>query len=174
KKKDGEGVADGKIGAVQELINELKDAKPVGRITVQADPGVLAAHSDQDILLEAGDRIVIPRRPLTVRVTGEVQSPASLAFRNDKDASEYIKEAGGFTYNADDDRAFVVYPDGSAQPLHVSMWNQSMTMVPPGSTIVVPRDPKPFDFIQTARDVSQILSNLAITGIFIDDMRRTN
>ncbi len=174
KKKNGEGVADDKVGAVQELINELKDAKPVGRITVQADPGALAAHPDQDILLAAGDQIIIPRRPLTVRVTGEVQSPASLAFRKDKDASEYIKEAGGFTYNADDDRAFVVYPDGSAQPLHVSMWSQSMTMVPPGSTIVVPRDPKPFDFIQTARDVSQILSNLAITGIFIDDMRRTN
>ena len=69
---------------------------------------------------------------------------------------------------------FVVYPDGSAQPLQVSMWNHSATMIPPGSTVIVPRDPKPFDFIQTARDVSQILSNLAITGIFVDDIRRSN
>lgn len=174
KKNDDSAKAEDKIGAVEQLIDQLEHAKPVGRVTVQADPGVLVANPDEDILLEAGDRIIIPRRPLTVRVTGEVQSPASLAFRKDKDATEYIKEAGGFTYNADDDRAFVLYPDGSAQPLHVSMWNQSMTMVPPGSTIVVPRDPKPFDFIQTTRDVSQILTNLAITGIFIDDMRQTN
>ncbi len=80
-------------------------------------------------------------------------------------------EAGGFTYNADDDRAFVLYPDGSAQPLQVSNWNHKATMIPPGSTIVVPRDPKPFDFIQSAKDVSQILSNLAVTGIFLQDIR---
>ena len=44
----------------------------------------------------------------------------------------------------------------------------------PGSTVVVPRDPKPFDFIESAKDVSQILSNLAITAIFIDDVQDGN
>ena len=133
---------------------------------------MLASKPEQDILLESGDRVYIPRRPLTVRVAGEVLYPAALAFRKDKDAKQYITEAGGFTYNADKDRAFVVYPDGSAQPLQVSMWNHTASLIPPGSTVIIPRDPKPFDFIQTARDVSQILSNLAITGIFIDDNRR--
>jgi polysaccharide biosynthesis/export protein len=42
--------------------------------------------------------------------------------------------------------------------------------VPPGSTIVVPRDPKPFDFLATTRDISTILANLAIAVIFIDDV----
>lgn len=37
--------------------------------------------------------------------------------------------------------------------------------------IIVPRDPKPFYFMQSAKDVSQILSNLAITAIFMDDVR---
>jgi polysaccharide export outer membrane protein len=84
---------------------------------------------------------------------------------------DYVNQAGGFTFNADTDRTFVLYPDGSAQPLQVSAWNHSSTMIPPGSTIVVPRDPKPFDFIQSAKDVSQILSNLAVTGIFVRDLR---
>ncbi len=44
-------------------------------------------------------------------------------------------------------------------------------MIPPGSTIVVPRDPKPFDFIEGAKEISQILSNIAITSVFIDDIR---
>jgi polysaccharide export outer membrane protein len=35
----------------------------------------------------------------------------------------------------------------------------------------VPRDPEPFDFIESAKDISQILSNLAISAIFIDDVR---
>lgn len=106
-----------------------------------------------------------------MRVNGEVLSPANLQFRKNKSPRDYIMEAGGFTYNADKDRAFVLYPDGSAQPLLVNTWNHKATFIPPGSTIVVPRDPKPFDFMQSAKDISQILSNLAVTGIFLDDIR---
>jgi hypothetical protein len=35
----------------------------------------------------------------------------------------------------------------------------------------VPRDPKPFDFIEGAKEIGQILSNLAVTAVFIDDIR---
>ncbi|HEY8189134.1 MAG TPA: SLBB domain-containing protein, partial [Micavibrio sp.] len=160
-----------KIAAVQGLVTQLRGAEALGRITVESDPAMLAVQPELDILLEAGDRVYIPKRPLTVRVAGEVLSPASLQFRKDKDPRDYIMQAGGFTFDSDKDRTFVIYPDGSAQPLLVNNWNHAPAMIPPGSTIVVPRDPKPFDFIQTAKDVSQILSNLAITGIFIDDIR---
>lgn len=159
------------IALARDLAAELRQVQAVGRITVEADPGVLAAQTELDILLESGDRIYIPSRPLTVRVNGEILSPASLQFRKDKDAANYIDEAGGFTYNADKDRVFVLYPNGSAQPLLVNAWNHSPSFIPPGSTIVVPRDPKPFSFIESARDITQILSNLAITGIFLDDLR---
>lgn len=161
----------GQIQMARELAEELETIEPLGRITVETDPDILAVKPDLDMLLEAGDRLYIPKRPLTVRVDGEVLSPASLQFRKDKDPKDYIREAGGFTYHADKGRAFVIYPDGSAQPLKASLWNHDAVMIPPGSTIVVPRDPKPFDFIESARDVSQILSNLAITSIFIDDIR---
>lgn len=156
------------VAAMQSLIAEMKTAKAVGRITVETDPGVLIGDPDQDILLEAGDKIFIPKRPLTVRVAGEVLSPAALQFRKDKDARDYISEAGGTTYYADRDRAFVIYPDGSAQPLHTSRWEHKAVMVPPGSTIIVPRDPKPFNFLEGAERISQILANLAISGLYID------
>lgn len=161
----------GQVAMARDLAAELRQVEAVGRITVEADPGVLAAEPDLDILLEPGDRIYIPKRPLSVRVSGEVLSPATLQFRKDREATDYIAQAGGFTYEADKDRTFVVYPDGSAQPLAVSAWNHSPAFIPPGSSIVVPRDPKPFDFMQSARDISQILSNLAVTGIFLDDLR---
>jgi protein involved in polysaccharide export with SLBB domain len=158
------------IAMARDLANELREVEAVGRITVEADPTVLKTNPAQDILLEPGDKIYIPRRPLTVRVHGEVLSPANLQFRESKKPTDYIAEAGGMTYYADDDRTFVLYPDGSAQPLMVSAWNHKATFIPPGSTIVVPRDPKPFDFLTSARDFTQILSNLAITGIFISDL----
>lgn len=158
------------INAAQGLISQLRDAKAVGRITVEADPNILASDKEQDILLEGGDKIYIPRRPLTVRVGGEVLSPAALQFRRGKNAENYIEEAGGTTYFADADRAFVVYPDGSAKPLSVSAWKQGVTMIPPGSTIIVPRDPKPFDFLESAETISTILANIALTGFYLDDL----
>lgn len=164
----------GKIAEARALAAELRNAQGVGRITVEADPAQLSVSPELDLLLEPGDRLYIPRRNLNVRVSGEVLSPAALQFRERKASLDYIHEAGGFTFHADKDRTFVIYPDGSAQPLQVSSWNYKPVMIPPGSTIVVPRDPKPFDFIQSAKDVSQILSNLAVTAIFIDDVADSN
>ncbi len=169
KKPDPQNVA-----VAKELITQLKGAEALGRITVEADPGILKSQPQLDILLENGDRIYVPKRPLTVRVAGEVLSPASLQFRTEKKPRDYINEAGGMSYNADDGRAFVVYPDGSAQPLAVSSWNHNPVFIPPGSTIVVPRDPKPLTFIDGAKDISQILANVATAAIFADDLRDDN
>ena len=159
------------IGAVEQLIGQLQTTEGVGRITVEADPDALAAKPDGDILLEDGDRVFVPQRPLTVRVAGEVMSPAALKFNRDEEPRDYIDQAGGFSRDADQGRSFVLFPDGSAQPLKVGSWNHKADLIPPGSTIVVPRDPKPFDFLQTAKDVTQVLGNLAITGIFIQDLK---
>jgi polysaccharide export outer membrane protein len=159
------------VAMVRSLASELKEVKTVGRITVEANPDKLLSYPELDILLEAGDKIYIPRRPYSVRVRGEVLSPSNLQFRSGKGPRDYLMEAGGLTHFADKDRVFVIYPDGSAQPLEVSNWNYKPIMIPPGSTIVVPRDPKPFDFMQTAKDITQILSNLAITGVVIDDIQ---
>ncbi len=161
---------DEETGLAKSLIADLNNSESLGRLTVEADPGMLKTHPDMDILLETEDKIYIPKRPLTVRVAGEILSPASLQFRTGKNPRTYIDEAGGFTYNADQDRAFVVYPDGSASPLAVSAWNNSATMIPPGATIIVPRDPKPLSFMDGAKDLSQILANLATTAIFAEDI----
>ncbi len=158
------------ISMARDLIAELKGAEALGRITVEADPGMLESNPELDILLETGDRIYVPKRPLTVRVAGEILSPAALQFRSGKNPRDYINEAGGFSYNADQDRSFVVLPDGSAQPLSVSAWNHKATMIPPGATIIIPRDPKPLTFMDGAKDLSQILANLATTAIFAEDI----
>lgn len=163
------------VMAAKDLIGQLRQAQALGRITVEANPETLAKKPELDVLLESGDRIYIPKRPMTVRVAGEVLSPAALQFRKDNGVSQYITQAGGYTYNADKGRAFVVYPDGSARPASGG-WSGSGSgsLVPPGSTIVVPRDPKPFDFMDTAKDLTQILANLATTAIFADAIGSDN
>jgi polysaccharide export outer membrane protein len=165
---DDSRLSNDQVILAQGLINDLRDAKALGRITVEADPAVLIARPELNLLVENGDRIHIPKRPMNVRVSGEVMNPASLLFEENKDVDDYLAEAGGVTYYADKGRRFVVYPDGSAQP--VGGWNDKLAMIIPGSTIVVPRDPKPFDFMESFKDITQILTNMAITGVFIEDI----
>jgi protein involved in polysaccharide export with SLBB domain len=159
------------IAMTKSLAGELRSVKAVGRITVEADPYELQLHPELDIVLQPGDKIHIPVRPYIVRVRGEVLSPANLQFREDKSPRDYVREAGGFTHYADKERSFVVHPDGSAQPLASAYWRHKPDIIPPGSTIIVPRDPKPFDFMETAKDISQILGNLAVSAVVIDDLQ---
>ena len=164
--------SDREVSAARDLITQLRQAEALGRITIQADESILAKSPEQDILLEGGDRIFIPKRPMTVRVAGEVLSPVALQYQAKQSSSDYVTKAGGYTYNADKGRTFVVFPDGSARPL--GSWGSGSGNIPPGSTIVVPRDPKPFDFMDTAKDLTQILANLATTVVFANALNYTD
>ena len=77
-------------------------------------------------------------------------------------ADEYIDMAGGIGEAGDDGRVFVVLPNGAAKPLSISYWNYDPVNIPPGSTVVIPRDATPFDFVSFAKDLTQIFSQLAI------------
>ncbi len=131
---------------------------------VEADPTVLAVRPELDTILEGDDRILMPKRPNFVTVTGEVLNPGTMQFTAGRTADQYIDSAGGITQVADDDRTFVIFPNGEAQRIAVSTWNFTSVHVPPGSTIFVPRDPKPFDFFAFAISLTDILSKLAISA----------
>lgn len=155
------------VALARRLSTDIRSAEPVGRVTVEADPVVLAVRPELDIVLEPGDRIHIPKRPLTVTVSGEVLSPANLQFSTTKTIDDYLREAGGLTAFADPDRIFIVRPDGSAEPVSISYWNHAPSLVLPGATIVVPRDPEPFRPIGLVKTVSGILGQLALTAASI-------
>ncbi|WP_207457827.1 SLBB domain-containing protein [Azospirillum sp. SYSU D00513] len=163
----GEGVKPEQIARAQLLSAKLHEAKPDGRIVVESDPAVLAARPELDMLLEAGDRVVIPKRPLSVAVSGEVLNTGSFQFVSGKTAEDYLRDAGGLTREADHDRIYLKLPNGAAQPLALSSWNHTVTVVPPGSVIVVTRDPEPFEFLELSKSIGGILSQLAITAASI-------
>lgn len=171
-KAKGDAVNPDDAQHTRQLVAELRSAEPLGRIVVEADPAVLRQRPELDVLLEADDRILIPKRPLTVAVAGEVLRPAALQFRTGKMPDDYIREAGGATRDADEGRAYLILPDGHAQPLALSAWNHAVTAVPPGSVVVVPRDPKPFDWLELSKNVGGILSSLAITAASVSVIAR--
>lgn len=150
--------------AVRDLAARLRQTEAVGRVVVESDPTVLDARPELDTIMEAGDRLHIPKRPNHVTVSGEVLNPGTIQFRSGKTADQYVDAAGGTKQAADEGRIFVVLPNGEAQPVSVSSWNFEAVQIPPGSTIVVPRDPKPFDLTSFSVTMVDILSKLAISA----------
>lgn len=152
------------FAAMQTFVSDLRNQKAIGRIVVSADPSVLAANPGQDPLLEAGDVIYIPQRPATVSILGEVMQPTSVPYQPGSSIVDYIERAGGYSSLADQGQTFVVYPDGTARKLEKAWFRLGpSTALPPGSTIVVPRDVTPLDLRQTVIDVTQVLSQLAVS-----------
>lgn len=149
---------------LQSLITSLKSARAVGRVVVEVDPTVLAARPELDFVLEPGDELVIPKRPSHVTVSGEVLNPSSVMFKSGKSARDYIQLAGGETSAAEVSDAFVIYPNGESEPLSLGRFSDGSVPIPPGSTIVVPRDPQPFNFLSLTRTVVGLLSDLALAA----------
>jgi protein involved in polysaccharide export with SLBB domain len=147
------------------LARSLRDMPALGRIVITADPAVLAIKPNLDVVLQPGDTLFVPKRPSTVTVSGEVLNPGAFQYRRGLPYSDYVRMAGGATQSADDDRTFIVFPDGSSAPIDSSWFSfDSRGDIPAGSTIVVPRDLRPFNWTQFLKDVTQIASQLALTA----------
>jgi polysaccharide export outer membrane protein len=151
------------FASMQTFVTELRNQQALGRISIIADPSVLASNPAQDPLLEPGDVIYIPQRPSTISVMGQVLQPGSYPYKAGESLGDYIQRAGGYSSAADESQTFIVLPDGSARRVERSWLSFSENSLPPGSAIVVPRDVTPLDLRQTIIDVSQVLSQFAVS-----------
>ena len=154
----------GAATAFAQLTREVASAPAVGRMVMEADPTVLSVRPELDLVLEPGDRLFMPKRPNSVLVTGDVLNPGAMQFISGTKVDKYVTQAGGFQQTADQGRIFIVLPNGVAQPVSISAFNFTPVQVPPGSTIVVPKDVTPFDLFTFTKEVASILAQLAVTA----------
>lgn len=157
-RKTGSGGVDSTASAAR-LIEQLSSVEAPGRVVVEADPRALVARPDLDTVLESGDAIYIPKRPNFVLALGDVSNPGALQFVTGKSARDYLSETGGTAKTADKRRIFLVLPNGTAEPLRIRSKSERV-VVPPGSTIIVPKDIDPLYTLDIVRDVSGIVGTL--------------
>jgi protein involved in polysaccharide export with SLBB domain len=99
--------------------------------------------SEDDISLEEGDELVIPRVNNTISVLGEVYRPLDIMYEKGKSVNSYISNAGGVTRLANKGRTFVIYPNGSSAKItRVLGIFPHYPKMQPGSQIFVPQRPK--------------------------------
>jgi protein involved in polysaccharide export with SLBB domain len=161
--RGGENLGDA-IRAGRELAQGLRATPAAGRMVIEANPAVLVGRPDLDILLEPGDLLVVPKRPSDVAVVGTVLNPGTLQFTSGQNARDYVRAAGGLGRFADADRTFVVLPNGTARPARITGWNLSTEPVPPGSLVVVPQDPAPYETWGMIRDLTGVFTQVAISA----------
>ena len=137
------------LSYVEQIAQALRTLPALGRVSVTADPVVLATKPEMDVLMETGDTLYIPKRPSSITVTGEVLSSGAFAYKPGLTVADYIQLAGGENGAADNGLVFVVLPDGTSRPEGDSWWSFGQGReIPPGSMVVVPRDPTPFNWME--------------------------
>src|SRR3546814_12745977 len=83
-------------------------------------------------------------------------SDLAVQYRAGRNVSEYVKDAGGTQFSADKGRIYVVYPNGLAQPVKNSVWRGSNVAVPPGTTVIVPKNLDPLFKLELVQNIVEI------------------
>ena len=152
----------GSLGPVSELIKKLRDLTPVGRIVVDVNPVKLKADPAADFEVKDGDKLVIPKRPTSITIVGEVISPNSITFKSGVGYEQYIDNAGGFKNSADEGAVFAIMPNGEVKELTKKLlFKNNRSNLIPGTTIVVPRNPEPFNWLVLTKTITPILADTA-------------
>lgn len=162
---NGSNNAASSIAIGQQLINQLKEAKPVGRLVLSVERVWKGrVGSNDDVELRNGDQLLIPKRIQEVTILGEVQSPTSHVYRPGLTRDDYIAKSGGITQKADSKRIYVVRVNGDVVSGERRGWfrrSQSIE-IHPGDTIVVPLDTERVRALPLWQAVTTIIYNLAV------------
>jgi len=95
-----------------------------------------------DLYLNEGDILDIPKEPQTVKVTGEVLYPNSVKFTSSYNVRDYISQAGGFTSTSARKRIYVLYSNGSVKRAKNLLFIKFYPRIEKGSEIIIPQKVK--------------------------------
>ena len=131
----------------------------VYRVGIRLEEALKNPGGDADVVLREGDRLIIPEYEGTVKISGDVMYPNTVAYTDGKDYRWYVRQSGGFGDRAKKRKAYVIYPNGTmAQVNHGAK-------ITPGCEIIVPSKPKR-EAITTAQWVG-IGSTVASIGTMV-------
>src|SRR5690242_4809321 len=167
----------GAMKFLQGVIQESKYTQAQGRVVIHLEPVPQLRHSNYDMVLEDGDQLIIPRRPSSVNVLGQVYNPTAIVYDSQLTLRDYLIKAGGPTELADPDNLMVIKADGSSltkrgydesgKPgifplLPVVSGGFNAVHLAPGDTVYVPDKVIFVDNLEVTKDVATIIGQTAI------------
>ena len=100
---------------------------------ILANPG-----SEEDLVLEEGDILNVPKLLQTVRMRGDVVYPTTLRHEQGRSLRFYINGAGGFDRRANRKQTYVVYANGAVKRTKGFFGVRSFPVVEPGAEVIIP------------------------------------
>lgn len=131
------------------FVERAKSVEPEGVVVL--DKG----GSSSDLALEDGDIIVIPEKSDVVVVSGEVMVPQATVWNKDKDISDYVKSAGGYSTRADKNSALIMRQNGSVA-------RNTDDIYPGDQILVLPKVES--KSMQAVKDIAQVLFQVAVSS----------
>jgi polysaccharide biosynthesis/export protein len=163
----------------KQLIENIRKAKALGRITIKLAHLRLIKNTAYDIELEDGDMLSIPEKNSVVGVIGSVMSQGAYVCSENADYQDYIDMSGGYSRYADASNVFILKVDGSARKASRGFinWNErkdrlemagfanaESSYVEPGDVVVVPENFERIAWLREIKDITQILMNTAVAA----------
>ena len=132
--------------------------------------------SSEDILVQEGDILRIPKLLETVRLQGEVLLPTTVKYRTGQTFQDYISQAGGFTSRSQRKKAFIVYANGSVDRTRKFMFFNVYPRVEPGSEVIIPRKTAsaltPQQVLSSTTGIASSLITLIVTVLALSRVGR--
>jgi protein involved in polysaccharide export with SLBB domain len=154
-----EGAGD-QINVVLGYATQLRNQPTVGRMALN----ILDDNLSNPIFLEDGDILNIPKRPSHVSVVGSVQRPTLATYVPGQYYPDYLQSAGGLTKVADIRKAYLLLPNGQSRQLNKS------TLIPVGSTIIIPPKLDRLSILGGTDIISKVLNNISNSILSIQNV----
>jgi protein involved in polysaccharide export with SLBB domain len=121
------------------VIKQLDQLEASGRMVIDLEE-ISECNKSARVVLENGDKLVVPTTPTYVNVAGQVYVPTSHMYRKDRRVGDYIELSGGHTVIGRLHDAFVVQANGEVMSYtgHRSSSAIVKAKVAPGAEIIVP------------------------------------
>lgn len=157
--------------AITEIANSVKgnqtievedvDATKKSSIGIDLRKILENPGSSEDMILQDGDIIRIPKRLETVRVQGEVLYPTTVKFFDGNNFMTYVSKAGGFTKRSLKSKSYVLYANGSVDRTRRFLFINIYPKIAPGSEIIIPQ--KTTTAVQQLAQVQNLFGTIAAT-----------
>lgn len=157
------------LDALSRNVNHLKSAKAEGRLVIRLKPLEQFRGSNHDLELMGGDVLEVPPRPSSVNIFGQVYNTTSIIHEQGEPLDYYLEKSGGATKDADMDEAYVIRADGSVSsrqnaPSFLFFDRFMSTELNPGDSIVVPQRLERTAWLRDIKDITTIISQIALTA----------
>ena len=149
-------------------LDQTVDLGAANRIIINVEDALKNPGSPDNVVLQRGDYIYVPRKPAGVQVLGAVAMNGTVVFKKGKRAEYFIKCSGGFSKNADKKQTRLSRADGLVK----SGIQAFQSTVEPGDIIIVPQKLKrDKQFSRSSASIAAIASSILTAFLVFDSVR---